>query len=86
LIKVQTYQLLINKGHYTKRWKHGKVDKTNVAPKIQSKKWRNFLYKHMKIDLKFVKVEIWKNMALHLVYNKLNTNFAKLWYHKLGEK
>jgi hypothetical protein len=40
----------------------------------------------MKVDYKLVKVEIWKNMALNLVYSKLNTKFEKLWYHKLSEK
>jgi hypothetical protein len=33
----------------------------------------------MKVDWKLAKVEIWKNMPLHLVYGKLNTklkNFA----------
>jgi hypothetical protein len=40
----------------------------------------------MKVDLKLLKVEIWKNMALQLVYGKLNTKFEKLWYHKLSEK
>jgi hypothetical protein len=32
----------------------------------------------MKVDQKVVYVEIWKNMALHLVYGKLNINFEKL--------
>jgi len=45
-----------------------------------------FLYKHMIVDYKLVKVKIWKNIALDLVYNKLNTKFAKIWYYKLGEK
>ncbi len=40
----------------------------------------------MKVDYKLVKVKICNNMALHLVYSKLNTKFEKLWYHKLGEK
>jgi len=39
----------------------------------------------MKVYLKFLKVEIWKNMVLHLVYDKLNTKFEKNWHHKLCE-
>jgi hypothetical protein len=40
----------------------------------------------MNVNEKLVKVKIWKDMALHLVYGKMNTKFEKLWYHKLGEK
>jgi hypothetical protein len=36
----------------------------------------------MKVDKKLVYLEIWKNMALHLVCGKLNTKFEKLSYHK----
>ncbi len=38
LIKVQTIPTINQqKGHYTKGWKHGKVDKKSVEPKMQSK-------------------------------------------------
>jgi hypothetical protein len=40
----------------------------------------------MNIDYKLVKVEIWKNITLHLVYGKLNIKFEKNWYYKLSEK
>jgi hypothetical protein len=40
----------------------------------------------MKIDYQLVKVKIWKTMAFHLIYKKLNTKFEKIWYHKLCEK
>jgi hypothetical protein len=36
----------------------------------------------MKLDLKVVYVEILKDVALHLIYGKLNTKFEKNWYHK----
>jgi hypothetical protein len=29
----------------------------------------------MNVDYKLMKVEIWKNIALHLVYGKLNIKF-----------
>jgi hypothetical protein len=31
----------------------------------------------MKVDYQLVKIEIWKTMAFHLVYNKLNTKNSK---------
>jgi len=37
LIKVWTIPTTNQHGHYTKGWKHGKVNKKNVAPKMQSK-------------------------------------------------
>jgi hypothetical protein len=35
-----------------------------------------FWYGHKKVDLKYLKIKILKNMSLHLVYGKLN---PKIW-------
>jgi len=42
LIKVQTIPTTNQQSHYTKGWKHGKVDKKRVAPKMQSKNDKDF--------------------------------------------
>ncbi len=63
--------------------RQGKVNKKKSSlPKIQFKKWNNFLYGHKKVDSKYFEVEIENHKALHLVYGKLDTKFEKFWYHK----